>query len=68
MAKMSLLKFGKTEVTNHVSAVSALGLVRNALVQNQRRIANNQDCVIEGRDIGTIVFPDADVKFYLVTE
>ena len=37
------------------------------MVQNQRRIANNQDCVIEGRDIGTIVFPDADVKFYLVT-
>ena len=57
----------QTEVTNHVSAVSALGLVRNALVQNQRRIANNQDCVIEGRDIGTIVFPDADVKFYLIT-
>ena len=57
----------QTEVTNHVSAVSALGLVRNALVQNQRRIANNQDCVVEGRDIGTIVFPDADVKFYLVT-
>ena len=57
----------QTEVTNYVSAVSALGLVRNALVQNQRRIANNQDCVIEGRDIGTIVFPDADVKFYLVT-
>ena len=57
----------QTEVTNYVSAVSALGLVRNALVQNQRRIANNQDCVVEGRDIGTIVFPDADVKFYLVT-
>ena len=57
----------KTEVTNYVSAVSALGLVRKALVQDQRRIANNQDCVIEGRDIGTIVFPDADVKFYLVT-
>ena len=57
----------KTEVTNYVSAVSALGLVRNALVKDQRRIANNQDCVIEGRDIGTIVFPDADVKFYLVT-
>ena len=57
----------QTEVTNYVSAVSALGLVRNALVQNQRRIANNQDCVVEGRDIGTIVFPEADVKFYLVT-
>ena len=57
----------QTEVTNHVSAVSALGLVRNFLVQNQRRIANNKNCVIEGRDIGTIVFPDADVKFYLVT-
>ena len=38
------------------------------MVQDQRRIANNQDCVIEGRDIGTIVFPDADIKFFLIAD
>ena len=58
----------KPEVTSHVSAVSALPQVRNHMVAIQRRSAKNQDCVIEGRDIGTIVFPKADVKFFLVAE
>ena len=56
------------EVTSHVSAVSALPQVRNHMVAIQRKIAKNQDCVIEGRDIGTIVFPKADVKFFLVAD
>jgi cytidylate kinase len=38
------------------------------MVDIQRKIAKNQDCVIEGRDIGTIVFPKADVKFFLVAD
>jgi cytidylate kinase len=58
----------KPEVTSHVSAVSALPQVRNHMVAIQRRSAKNQDCVIEGRDIGTIVFPKADVKFFLVAD
>jgi len=58
----------KPEVTSHVSAVSALSQVRNHMVDIQRKIAKNQDCVIEGRDIGTIVFPKADVKFFLVAD
>ena len=58
----------KPEVTSHVSAVSALPQVRNHMVAIQRKIAKNQDCVIEGRDIGTIVFPKADVKFFLVAD
>lgn len=58
----------KPEVTSHVSAVSALPQVRNHMVDIQRKIAKNQDCVIEGRDIGTIVFPKADVKFFLVAD
>jgi cytidylate kinase len=58
----------KPEVTSHVSAVSALPQVRNYMVAIQRKIAKNQDCVIEGRDIGTIVFPKADVKFFLVAD
>jgi cytidylate kinase len=58
----------KPEVTSHVSAVSALPEVRNHMVAIQRKSAKNQDCVIEGRDIGTIVFPKADVKFFLVAD
>jgi len=58
----------KPEVTSYVSAVSALPQVRNHMVAIQRKIAKNQDCVIEGRDIGTIVFPKADVKFFLVAD
>jgi cytidylate kinase len=58
----------KTEVTSYVSIVSALSQVRNALVRIQRNIAKNQDCVVEGRDIGTIVFPDAKFKFFLVAD
>ena len=58
----------KAEVTSYVSTVSALSQVRNALVRIQRNIAKNQDCVVEGRDIGTIVFPDAKFKFFLVAD
>jgi len=58
----------QANVTNHVSAVSALAPVREELVQIQRQIATNQDCVLEGRDIGTIVFPNAEIKFFLVAD
>jgi len=58
----------KAEVTSYVSTVSALSQVRNALVRIQRNIAKNQDCVVEGRDIGTIVFPDAGFKFFLIAD
>ena len=58
----------KAEVTSYVSTVSAVSQVMNALVRVQRNIAKNQDCVVEGRDIGTIVFPDAKFKFFLVAD
>ena len=58
----------KAEVTSYVSTVSAHSQVRNALVRIQRNIAKNQDCVVEGRDIGTIVFPDAEFKFFLIAD
>ena len=57
-----------TDVTNNVSAVSALPIVRKKLVSIQRKIAENQDSVIEGRDIGTVVFPNADIKFFIVAD
>lgn len=53
------------EVDAAVSAVSAVPGVRAALVQQQRALASGSDTVVEGRDIGTVVFPDAEVKVYL---
>src|SRR3989344_5674996 len=47
------------------SRVSAKKVVREAMVALQRSMAENGSVVMEGRDIGTVVFPDADIKFYL---
>lgn len=48
-----------------VTPVSAIPQVRSALVLQQRAIASSQDVVMEGRDIGTVVFPNAEVKVFL---
>ncbi len=53
------------EVTAAVSAVSAVPAVRTQLVALQRRLAGTSGAVLEGRDIGTAVFPDAPVKVFL---
>ncbi len=53
------------EVSSAASIVSAYGGVRRAMVEQQRRIASEQSVVMEGRDIGTVVFPGADVKIFL---
>ena len=53
------------EVTAAVSAVSAVPAVRTQLVALQRRLAGDAGAVLEGRDIGTAVFPDAAVKVFL---
>jgi len=51
-----------------VTPVSANPEVRSLLVEKQRAYAADHDVVMEGRDIGTVVFPDADYKFYLVAD
>ncbi len=53
------------EIDRAVSPVSALPAVREALLSQQRRIGAAGDYVVEGRDIGTVVFPDAAVKVFL---
>ena len=53
------------EVSSHVSAVSAIGGVRKAMVAIQRKQAEKGGIVLDGRDIGTTVLPDADVKIFL---
>lgn len=53
------------EMSLLTSRVSALRPVREAMMQAQRRMGVRGGVVLEGRDIGTVVFPDADVKFFL---
>ena len=59
------LKIRSQEVTNTVSTVSAIKEVRDKMVKIQRSFAENGNFVVEGRDIGTVVFPDAEHKFFL---
>lgn len=56
------------EVNSMVSQVSALKFVRYKMVDLQRKLAEGKDVIMEGRDIGTYVFPNADVKIYLDAE
>ena len=53
------------EISMGASAVSAHGPVREALVARQREMAREGGVVLEGRDTGTVVFPDAEAKFFL---
>ena len=55
----------KDEVNANVSPVSAYRGVRDAMTEQQRRIAEENKVVMVGRDIGTVVLPDADLKIYL---
>ena len=53
-------------INENVSEVSSIKVVREFMVKFQREMADNIDCVLEGRDIGTVVFPNADFKFFIV--
>lgn len=56
------------DVTNRVSNISAIKEVRKILVDKQREYAKQNSVVMDGRDIGTVVFPDAKFKFYFVCD
>lgn len=53
------------EVSNHVSVIAAIGFVRNELVAQQQKMGMNKGVVMDGRDIGTVVFPDAELKLFV---
>jgi len=55
----------ESHVANIVSPISVILPVRTKLIELQRRMAEGKNVVMEGRDIGTVVFPNADVKIYL---
>jgi cytidylate kinase len=53
------------EVSSHVSPIAALGFVRKEMVKQQQAIGKQKGIVMDGRDIGTTVFPDAELKIYV---
>ncbi len=53
------------EVSNFVSQIATIPEVREKLVNEQRKIAQNKSVVMDGRDIGSVVFPDADLKIFM---
>ena len=55
-------------VSEHVSPVSAISAVRRAMVQQQQAMGKRRGIVADGRDIGTVVFPDAELKIFLVAD
>ena len=53
------------EVSSHVSPIAALGFVREAMVAQQQQMGKDKGVVMDGRDIGTVVFPDAELKVFV---
>ena len=56
------------EVSAHVSPIAAIDFVRTALVEQQQQMGKEKGIVMDGRDIGTVVFPDAELKIYVTAD
>ena len=61
-------KIRTIEVSNCVSPVSSIGAVRHKLVAIQQQMGSKGGVVMDGRDIGTVVFPDAELKIYMTAD
>ena len=61
-------KIRSIEVSNCVSTVSAIGKVREMLVRMQQEMGKRRGVVMDGRDIGTVVFPDAELKIFMTAD
>jgi len=58
----------KSLVTDKVSEISAVAAIRQALIEKQRKLAKKGSIVMDGRDIGTTVFPNADLKVFMTAD
>jgi CMP/dCMP kinase len=58
----------KLYIANQVSEVSAIAEVRHAMVAQQRKMGKKKGVVLDGRDIGTVVFPDAELKVFMTAD
>ncbi len=56
------------QISERVSEVSTIAAVREAMVAQQRKLGKQRGVVMDGRDIGTVVFPDAELKLFMVAE
>ena len=56
----------KTDVAENVSKTAAIDEVREKMVSLQREFSKSKNVILDGRDIGTVVFPEADIKIFLV--
>ncbi len=62
------LQIRSPDVSNVVSEIAAIKEVRKFLVKQQQNIGKNKNIVIDGRDIGTVVFPDAELKVFVIAD
>ena len=58
----------KTDVAENVSKTAAIDEVREKMVSLQRELSKSKNVILDGRDIGTVVFPEADIKIFLVAD
>ena len=58
-------KIRTMEVSSHVSSIAAIPFVREALVAQQQKMGKDKGIVMDGRDIGTVVFPNAELKIFV---
>ncbi|MFW5963044.1 MAG: (d)CMP kinase [Bacteroidota bacterium] len=58
----------KMDVSSYVSHISSLGFVREKMVEKQREFKQYGSLVMDGRDIGTVVFPDANIKLFVIAD
>ncbi len=58
----------KPDVSENVSRVSAIGEIREKMVELQREFSKSKNIILDGRDIGTVVFPEADLKIFLIAD
>ena len=58
----------KTDVAENVSKTAAIDEVREKMVSLQRKFSKSKNVILDGRDIGTVVFPEADIKIFLVAD
>ena len=58
----------EADVTKLSSQIAVIGIVRKKMVELQRKMGEDSGVIMDGRDIGTIVFPDADFKFFMIAD
>ena len=60
-------KIREKRINENVSKVASIKIVRSNLVDLQRKVSNNKNVILDGRDVGTVIFPNAQVKIFLIS-